>query len=116
MRPGGGGWRWRRCRGQPRTRRARSGAILPDQGGYGAQPNTRRLISEALELGWSLWAYEAVFEPAAYANPAEMASMEFTNWREREQARNLCQVRRSEEHTSELQSPVHLVCRLLLEK
>src|SRR5690348_18050925 len=26
------------------------------------------------------------------------------------------QVHRSEEHTSELQSPVHLVCRLLLEK
>src|SRR5690348_17959838 len=25
-------------------------------------------------------------------------------------------LRRSEEHTSELQSPVHLVCRLLLEK
>src|SRR5690348_17403387 len=28
----------------------------------------------------------------------------------------LTHVRRSEEHTSELQSPVHLVCRLLLEK
>src|SRR5438876_7127242 len=27
-----------------------------------------------------------------------------------------CLVNRSEEHTSELQSPVHLVCRLLLEK
>src|SRR6266487_78194 len=27
-----------------------------------------------------------------------------------------CPARRSEEHTSELQSPVHLVCRLLLEK
>src|SRR5438876_4441860 len=27
-----------------------------------------------------------------------------------------CRCRRSEEHTSELQSPVHLVCRLLLEK
>src|SRR5258708_14412488 len=27
-----------------------------------------------------------------------------------------CPVRRSEEHTSELQSPDHLVCRLLLEK
>src|SRR5690348_17745968 len=27
-----------------------------------------------------------------------------------------CPPRRSEEHTSELQSPVHLVCRLLLEK
>src|SRR5690348_17590454 len=26
------------------------------------------------------------------------------------------EMRRSEEHTSELQSPVHLVCRLLLEK
>src|SRR5438876_4157930 len=26
------------------------------------------------------------------------------------------EIRRSEEHTSELQSPVHLVCRLLLEK
>src|SRR5690348_14256515 len=26
------------------------------------------------------------------------------------------EVKRSEEHTSELQSPVHLVCRLLLEK
>src|SRR5438876_10750269 len=29
---------------------------------------------------------------------------------------NLQDVDRSEEHTSELQSPVHLVCRLLLEK
>src|SRR5438876_7812561 len=27
-----------------------------------------------------------------------------------------CESDRSEEHTSELQSPVHLVCRLLLEK
>src|SRR6266487_6878771 len=27
-----------------------------------------------------------------------------------------CRATRSEEHTSELQSPVHLVCRLLLEK
>src|SRR5690348_17538049 len=32
----------------------------------------------------------------------------------REEAFAACQ--RSEEHTSELQSPVHLVCRLLLEK
>src|SRR5690348_17670418 len=34
----------------------------------------------------------------------------------RKAARELYQYRRSEEHTSELQSPVHLVCRLLLEK
>src|SRR5690348_17421832 len=31
-------------------------------------------------------------------------------------ARRVRRHRRSEEHTSELQSPVHLVCRLLLEK
>src|SRR5438876_9137718 len=30
--------------------------------------------------------------------------------------RTFCPATRSEEHTSELQSPVHLVCRLLLEK
>src|SRR5438876_7031881 len=32
------------------------------------------------------------------------------------QGRVNCESERSEEHTSELQSPVHLVCRLLLEK
>src|SRR2546422_7702253 len=30
--------------------------------------------------------------------------------------REVCKTRRSEEHTSELQSRLHLVCRLLLEK
>src|SRR5690348_18215842 len=33
-----------------------------------------------------------------------------------EMVKEFSQVLRSEEHTSELQSPVHLVCRLLLEK
>src|SRR5438876_3320517 len=33
-----------------------------------------------------------------------------------EMVSTLGKLRRSEEHTSELQSPVHLVCRLLLEK
>src|SRR5256885_5646172 len=33
-----------------------------------------------------------------------------------EQHRKQCRPRRSEEHTSELQSPCNLVCRLLLEK
>src|SRR5690348_17551507 len=36
--------------------------------------------------------------------------------RAEEPARPGSRERRSEEHTSELQSPVHLVCRLLLEK
>src|SRR5438876_5515935 len=33
-----------------------------------------------------------------------------------EECRQIDERERSEEHTSELQSPVHLVCRLLLEK
>ena len=65
-------------------------AIPPASGGYLAQPDMRRLITVALELGWSLWAYEA--EPPAGTSQAEMRTMEFTNWREYEQARNLCQL------------------------
>src|SRR5258708_11252737 len=37
-------------------------------------------------------------------------------WKARNSWRGLSSMRRSEEHTSELQSPDHLVCRLLLEK
>ncbi|HTX28221.1 MAG TPA: hypothetical protein VME19_14515 [Streptosporangiaceae bacterium] len=58
--------------------------------GYLAQPDMRRLITTALDLGWSLWAYEAKIDPGK--DPAELVSTEFTNWREREQARNLCQL------------------------
>jgi hypothetical protein len=50
----------------------------------------RRLITTALELGWSLWAYEARIE--FRKDKAELLSLEFTNWREREQAKNLCQI------------------------
>jgi hypothetical protein len=56
--------------------------------GYLAQPDMRSLIAAALELGWTLWAYEAAIP--ADADPAELLSLEFTNRREREQARNLC--------------------------
>ena len=66
-------------------------AIPPVSGGYLAQPDMRRLITTALELGWSLWAYEA--EPAAGTDQAALLTMEFTNWREHEQAQNLCQLR-----------------------
>jgi len=64
----------------------------PAGGGYLGQPDMRRLIAAALELGWSLWAYEAVFEMTPATDPAEFRTMEFTNWREREQAANLCQL------------------------
>lgn len=65
-------------------------AIPAAASGYLAQPEMRRLITTALDLGWSLWAYEARVEPGA--DPAELMSMEFTNRREHEQARNLCQL------------------------
>src|ERR1700722_14359163 len=51
-----------------------------------AQRDMCRLIGAALELGWSLWAYEAVREAAMGPDPAELLTMEHTNWREREQA------------------------------
>ena len=65
-------------------------AIPPLPGGYLAQPDMRRLITAALELGWTLWAYEADIQPGT--DQAELLTQEFTNWREREQAQNLCQV------------------------
>jgi hypothetical protein len=64
----------------------------PASGGYLGQPDMRRLIAAALELGWSLWAYEAVVKKTPGPDPAERLTMEFTNWREREQAANLCQL------------------------
>jgi hypothetical protein len=66
--------------------------IPPASGGYLGQPDMRRLIAAALELGWSLWAYEAVKEMTADTDPATFLTMEFTNWREREQAANLCRL------------------------
>jgi hypothetical protein len=60
------------------------------QGGYLSQPDMRRLIATALELGWSLWAYEAIIDPGQ--DRTQLQSLEVTNWREREQARNLCEV------------------------
>src|SRR5207244_12226116 len=49
---------------------------------------------------------------APFASPSE-SSRRTREWRHRAPGSS---VARSEEHTSELQSPDHLVCRLLLEK
>jgi hypothetical protein len=46
-------------------------AVPPANGGYLGQPDMRRLMDTALELGWSLWAYEAVFEATADTDPAQ---------------------------------------------
>jgi hypothetical protein len=45
-------------------------AMPPAGSGYLAQPEMRRLLATALELGWSLWAYEAVHETAPDTDPA----------------------------------------------
>jgi hypothetical protein len=66
-------------------------AIPPAAGGYLAQPDMRRLITSALERGWTLWAYDD--EPGPGTSQAEMLTMEYTNRREHEQARNLCRLR-----------------------
>jgi hypothetical protein len=65
-------------------------AVPPDTEGYLAQPEMRRLIGTALDLGWTLWAYEAVIDITPDTDQNHLRSMEFTNWREREQAANLC--------------------------
>jgi hypothetical protein len=67
-------------------------ALRPHWGGYLAQPEMRTLINTALDLGWTLWAYEAEVDIASGAEPAALLTMEFTNWREREQASNLSRV------------------------
>lgn len=60
-----------------------------DERGYLAQPEMRAMIGTALELGWTLWAYEAEILLTPETDRAWLRSMEFTNWREREQAANL---------------------------
>ena len=68
------------------------GAIPPGAGGYLAQPDMRKLITTALDLGWSLWAYEAVLEASERISQAELLTLDHANWRDHEQARNLCAV------------------------
>src|SRR5689334_23752124 len=71
---------------------------------------------------------QAVFKKAAFkraekevASLRQMGDCRLVNWTEPDFPQTLLQiydppVLRSEEHTSELQSQFHLVCRLLLEK
>src|SRR2546426_7031144 len=58
-----------------------------------------------------------MWHPASSKTAAVSAGHTLSRW-ERGLARGcvLCVLERSEEHTSELQSPCNLVCRLLLEK
>jgi erythromycin esterase-like protein len=61
-----------------------SRAVPSCPGGYLAQPDMRELIAAALELGWTLIAYEAQLEGST-----DPGDWERINRREEEQARNL---------------------------
>jgi hypothetical protein len=67
-------------------------ALPDDEGGYLAQPEMRAMIGTALDLGWTLWAYERQWDAGSRRDPAYLRSMEHTNWRERQQATNLCRL------------------------
>src|SRR2546422_6947996 len=63
----------------------------------------------------TLFPYTTLFRSQAYS-PGVSRRPSTTSWRPRRQRTGPRWRRRSEEHTSELQSRLHLVCRLLLEK
>src|SRR5438876_7855217 len=64
----------------------------------------------------TLFPYTTLFR--SFGRPAEDEFLYSCDFMFVEYQQNPCEanMKRSEEHTSELQSPVHLVCRLLLEK
>jgi hypothetical protein len=64
---------------------------LPDDpwGGYLSQPEMRTMIGTALDMGWTLWAYEDQVEITPETDRAWLRSLEYTNIRERKQAVNL---------------------------
>src|SRR2546422_9427120 len=71
----------------------------------------------------TLFPYTTLFRSAGVTVPSRSRDASALDWlRSREtnspslEAANATQFDRSEEHTSELQSRLHLVCRLLLEK
>src|SRR5258708_26806160 len=65
----------------------------------------------------TLFPYTTLFRSWRVGRVQRLANADGGNHRGRTQARRPAgELERSEEHTSELQSPDHLVCRLLLEK
>src|SRR2546422_2361072 len=77
---------------------------------YAAPPANMKGIEE-LQKNWKSF----VPAGAAVPSPGEPLKLSKDEWRKRLPA-DAFRVLRSEEHTSELQSRLHLVCRLLLEK
>src|SRR5438876_7695513 len=64
----------------------------------------------------TLFPYTTLFRSLLLPNAGQAATDDVAALRAELEALKTDYTSRSEEHTSELQSPVHLVCRLLLEK
>src|SRR5437762_4729748 len=70
-----------------------------------------------MRLALSCAALLALAAPvAAQSNAERVVNDAYTRSHDYDLVHQRIEVRRSEEHTSELQSPMYLVCRLLLEK
>src|SRR2546426_7517262 len=82
----------------------------------------KRLLEERARVMKELGHYGESFNSSLQASDGDLSSYSFhmadqgTDAMEREKAFLFASQERSEEHTSELQSPCNLVCRLLLEK
>src|SRR2546426_7812575 len=84
-------------------------ARVPARAGGGGAPPARRPENDGQSVADSLRLYSPVARAAARAPRRERSGISAGSRR--------CPIGpRSEEHTSELQSPCNLVCRLLLEK
>src|SRR5690348_18019817 len=98
----------------PRPPVARRAAVVANPTKHDDIPRLRDTVRAAMSKhGWDepVWLETTAEEPGA-----AQAAQAVRNGVDLVIARRAHPSRRSEEHTSELQSPVHLVCRLLLEK
>src|SRR5256885_7762622 len=78
----------------------------------GLNPVIKSVVYRASELGRQVIGIRKGWEGLTHMDPSHVADPVYIRPLNRENTRAI----RSEEHTSELQSPCNLVCRLLLEK
>src|SRR5690348_17841680 len=72
-----------------------------------------RVLHSSLHDALPIWSHYGLGLAELHSGQADAGNAELATARSLDKE---IAARRSEEHTSELQSPVHLVCRLLLEK